>query len=168
MWTLLPNEMMLSLSLTDFKVETICKDFSQHPRAFCKTLEFGFTWKSFRISKITSLVPYQVGLWWKESKLLKIFIYYSSVKNNFSYKIFGCISIERKFRFKFYHTTSLRKNWPSFFCFVFSRVRTEYGDLQSKSSNPVQMRGNTDQKNHRIPRFPMLQKYYEAILRMVK
>ena len=38
----------------------------------------------------------------------------------------------------------------SFFWPIFSRIRTEYGDLQSKSPYLVQMRENTDQKKLRI------------------
>ena len=34
-----------------------------------------------------------------------------------------------------------------FLCSVFFRIRTEYGDLQSKSPYSVRIRENTDQKN---------------------
>ena len=45
--------------------------------------------------------------------------------------------------------TSLRKNYPySEFCWsAFSRIRTEYGDLQSKSPYLVRMWKNVDQKS---------------------
>ena len=36
------------------------------------------------------------------------------------------------------------------FWFVFSRIRTEYGEIRSISSYSVRMRENTDQKKHRI------------------
>ena len=38
--------------------------------------------------------------------------------------------------------------WSTFFC-----IRTEYGDLQSKSLYSVQMRENTDQKNSEYGHF---------------
>ena len=38
----------------------------------------------------------------------------------------------------------------SFFWSVFSRIRTEYGEMQSISPYSVWMRENTDQKKHRI------------------
>ena len=38
----------------------------------------------------------------------------------------------------------------SFFWSVFSRIRTEYGEIQSISPYSVWMRENTDQKKHRI------------------
>ena len=38
----------------------------------------------------------------------------------------------------------------SFFWFVFSRIRTEYGELLRISPYSVQMRENTDQKKLRI------------------
>ena len=46
------------------------------------------------------------------------------------------------FREKFSHT--------EFFLFVFSCIRTEYGDLVCKSPDSVQMRENADQKKLRI------------------
>ena len=44
---------------------------------------------------------------------------------------------------------ALRKMCPysELFLFVFSYIRTEYVDLQSKSPYSVQMQENTDQKN---------------------
>ena len=43
----------------------------------------------------------------------------------------------------------LREKGPysEFFWSVFSHIRTEYGDLQSKSPHSVRIRENTDQKN---------------------
>ena len=38
----------------------------------------------------------------------------------------------------------------SFFWSMFSRIRTEYGDLRSKSSNSVRIRENKNQKKLRI------------------
>ena len=38
----------------------------------------------------------------------------------------------------------------SFFWYVFSRIRTEYGEIWSISPHSVRMRENTDQKNLRI------------------
>ena len=38
----------------------------------------------------------------------------------------------------------------SFFCAVFTRIRTEYRDLRSKSPYSIQIRVNTDQKKLRI------------------
>ena len=37
--------------------------------------------------------------------------------------------------------------YSEFFQSVFPRIRTEYREIRSNSSNLVQMRGNTDQKN---------------------
>ena len=37
--------------------------------------------------------------------------------------------------------------YSEFFWSVFSRIRAEWGDLQSKSPYSVRMRENTDQKN---------------------
>ena len=39
---------------------------------------------------------------------------------------------------------------PSFFWSVFSRIRTEYGEIRSISPCSVRMRENTEQKKHRI------------------
>ena len=44
---------------------------------------------------------------------------------------------------------TLREKWrySEIFCFVFSRIQTEYGDIRGISPYLVQMRENTDQKN---------------------
>ena len=49
----------------------------------------------------------------------------------------------------------LCEKWPysEFFCFVFSRIRTEYGDIRSISLYLIQMRENTDQKNSEYGHF---------------
>ena len=49
----------------------------------------------------------------------------------------------------------LRENCPysQFFWSVFSRIRTEYGDLQIKSLYPVRMRENKDQENSEYGQF---------------
>ena len=44
-------------------------------------------------------------------------------------------------------------SYSEFFWSVFSRIRTEYEDLQSKSLYSVQMRENTDQKNSEYEHF---------------
>ena len=50
---------------------------------------------------------------------------------------------------------ALREKYPysEFFWSVFSRIRTEYGDLQIKSPYSVRMRENTDQKNSKYGYF---------------
>ena len=50
---------------------------------------------------------------------------------------------------------SLRKNCPcsEFFWSVFSRIRTEYGDLRSKSPYSFRMRETTNQKNSKYRHF---------------
>ena len=50
---------------------------------------------------------------------------------------------------------SLRKKCPylEFFWYVFSRIRTKYGDLQRKSTYSVKMQENTDKKNSEYGHF---------------
>ena len=54
----------------------------------------------------------------------------------------------------FYHT-KLRETFPysEFFCSVFSRIRTEYEEIQGISPYLVRMRGNTVQKNSEYGQF---------------
>ena len=49
----------------------------------------------------------------------------------------------------------MRQNCPysELFCFVFSRIQTEYGELRSVSPYSVRMRENTDQKNSKYEHF---------------
>ena len=56
---------------------------------------------------------------------------------------------ERNKRACFRDTFSLPKKCPysELFWSVFSRIRTEYGEIRSMSTNSVQMRENTDQNN---------------------
>ena len=50
---------------------------------------------------------------------------------------------------------TLREKCPysEFFWSIFSRIRTEYGEIQSISPYPVRMRENTDQKNSEYGHF---------------
>ena len=43
--------------------------------------------------------------------------------------------------------------YPAFFWFVFSRIRTKYGEIRSICPYSVQMRRNTDQKTPSIGAF---------------
>ena len=43
--------------------------------------------------------------------------------------------------------------YSELFWFLFSNIRTEYGDLQSKSAYSRRMRENTDQKNFEYGQF---------------
>ena len=51
--------------------------------------------------------------------------------------------------------TSLRKKCPysELFWLAFSRIRTEYGEIQSISPYPVRMRENADQNNFEYEQF---------------
>ena len=55
----------------------------------------------------------------------------------------------------FFKKLSLRKKCPysALHCTVFSRIRTEYGEIQSISPHSVWMRENTDQKNSEYGHF---------------
>ena len=61
-----------------------------------------------------------------------------------SHKVFSCkLTI---------NPLSLREKCPNteFFCFIFSRIRTEYGEIRSISPYSVRMLENTDQKKLHI------------------
>ena len=56
---------------------------------------------------------------------------------------------------------TLREERPysEFFWSVFSRIRTEHGEIRSTSLYSVQMQGNTDQKNSEQGHFSRSQKF---------
>ena len=59
--------------------------------------------------------------------------------------------------------TALREKYSNskFFCSVFSRIRTEYGEIRSISPQSVRMRENTDQKNSEYGHFSRSAKFSE-------
>ena len=54
--------------------------------------------------------------------------------------------------------------YSEFFWSVFSRIRTEYGEIRSKSPYSVRMRENTDQKNPEYGHFSRSASCYQSLL----
>ena len=57
------------------------------------------------------------------------------------FMVLWCLSLREKF------------SYSEFFCSVFSRIRTEYGEIRSISPSSVRMRQNTDQINSEYAHF---------------
>ena len=51
------------------------------------------------------------------------------------------------------HTLREKYRYSEFFWSVFSRIRTEYGDLRNKPPYSVRIQENADQKNSRYGQF---------------